>query len=129
MERDHERTLPVVAVRFIPIAGGRVIGRGRLAEIGQLRVHGLVHTIDAQIAHALVMRERADLLHARSAGDVVLQMDRFGEMRLAERDVVGPKSVITGTSKAGAKSRGPLSVVTIRAARRTQALLKPIGSG
>ena len=42
---------------------------------------------------------------------------------------VGPNSVTTGRSKAAAKWRGPLSVVTSRSARRTHALVSPSDSG
>ncbi len=41
---------------------------------------------------------------------------------------VGPNSETTGTPKAGAKNRGPLSVLTSSRLRRMQALVSPIGS-
>ena len=42
---------------------------------------------------------------------------------------VGPNRVITGVLKAAAKCRGPESVVIKSAARRTQALVRPMPSG
>src|ERR1044072_9419846 len=42
---------------------------------------------------------------------------------------VGPKSEMTGTPKATAKKRGPLSVVIIKRLRRMQAFVRPIEIG
>jgi len=75
------------------------------------------------------MFQWADPLHARLTGQVQPDDPLLGEPRLRPGRSLEPKTVTTGTPKAAAKCRGPVSLVTSSRARRISAFSGPRPSG
>jgi len=85
-ERGEARTLAI-----LPSGGDlkwclRVAGR----LLGELR-KSTIDPVDREFAHAAVVTERTNLLHARPTRNTLLKFDRWRVLSISPRSMGGPK--------------------------------------